>query len=69
MIQVRYIGKQYVKCEMCSRIGNQAYIYDTSSLRDGFPEAKELMPSMNVCEGCAQRESGKKQWSKIKRFK
>mgnify|MGYP003147250238 CR=1 FL=1 len=69
MIQIKYIGRQYVKCEMCSRVSNQTYFYNAASFRKGFPEAKELFPDMNICEGCAQRESGKKQWSKIKRSK
>ena len=54
---------------MCSRVSNQTYFYNAASFRKGFPEAKELFPDMNICEGCAQRESGKKQWSKIKRSK
>ena len=66
-MNVSYIGKQSIKCEMCSKHSPQAYKYDAESLRKLFKEAKEIFEDSIICEKCAQRESGKKRWPTIRR--
>ena len=68
-MNVSYIGKQSIKCEMCSKYSPQAYKYSSIMLKRLFKEAKELFEDRIICEKCAQRESGKKRWSNIRRNK
>ena len=68
-MNVSYIGKQSIKCEMCSKYNTQAYEYDSTMLRSLFKEAKELFKDIIICENCAKRESGKKRWPNIRRNK
>ena len=50
---------------MCGKYGNFIYKDDKSIMKSLFPEVnwKEQI----ICEPCAKRESGKKNWNKIKR--
>jgi hypothetical protein len=68
-MNVSYIGKQSIKCEMCSKPSPQAYKYDAIMLKRLFKEAEELFEDSIICEKCAQRESGKKRWPTIRRNK
>ena len=68
-MNVSYIGKQSLKCEMCSKPSPQAYKYDAIMLKRLFKEAEELFEDSIICEKCAQRESGKKRWPTIRRNK
>tara|TARA_R100000664_G_C2638162_1_gene64470 strand:- start:122 stop:331 length:210 start_codon:yes stop_codon:yes gene_type:complete len=68
-MEVRYVGKFNIKCEMCSKHSSQSYIYDSSVLRKMFKKAKDSFKDLTICEKCAQRESGKKRWVNIKRNK
>ena len=51
-MNVSYIGKQLIKCEMCSKYNTQAYEYDSTMLRSLFKEAKELFEDIIICENC-----------------
>ena len=68
-MNVSYIGKQSIKCEMCSKHSPQAYKYDSAVLKRMFKEAAELFEDRMICENCARRESGKKRWPIIRRNK
>ena len=62
---VEYISKQYFNCQMCTKQSKQAYLYNAKMFESMFPELK--IENLTICETCAQRESGKKQWPNIKR--
>ena len=68
-MNIKYVGKRSIKCEMCSKYNTQAYEYDSAMLRSLFKEAKESFKDMIICENCAKRESGKKRWPNIRRNK
>jgi hypothetical protein len=65
-MNVKYLGKQSINCQMCSKHNNQSYEYKLL-FADLYP--KDHKKSMIICEKCAQRESGKKRWLSIKRNK
>ena len=68
-MNVEYVGKQQINCEMCSKYSTQSYVYKAEMLKKLFKEAEEVFKDMIICEKCAQRESGKKRWPSIKRNK
>ena len=62
---IQYLGRLQSKCDICSKYGTFIYKDDKSTMRKLFPEIE--WKEQNICENCAKRESGKKQWNKIKR--
>ena len=68
-MNVSYIGKQSIKCEMCSKHSTQAYMYDSTMLKRMFKEAQNSFKDMMICENCAKREAGKKRWPNVRRTK
>ena len=63
---VRYIGKFYNKCEMCSKYTAQQYEFTPhKAIIQLLPE--EDQKPMKICVTCAKRESTKIEWSEIKR--
>ena len=50
---------------MCTKQSKQAYLYNAKMFDAMFPELK--IENLTICETCAQRESGKKQWPNVKR--
>jgi len=66
-MEVKYVGKVNIKCEMCSKHSPQSYIYDSTVLRKMFKKASDLLEDLTICEKCAQREAGKRRWPSIKR--
>ena len=63
--KTRYIGRIYSKCDMCNKsTGNHAYKYDLL-LKELYP--KGYKTRLTLCENCTKRETGKKNWSRVKR--
>ena len=68
-MNVSYIGKHTIMCEMCSKHSTQAYMYDSTMLKRMFKEAQNSFKDMMICENCAKREAGKKRWPNVRRTK
>jgi len=62
---IKYIGKLQGICDMCSKYGVHMYKDDKKIMKKLFSEVE--WEEQTICEKCAQRESGKKVWHKIKR--
>ena len=64
---IKYIGIPRNECDMCNRhIPKHSYQY-VLLFSDLYPE--DTKTDLIICEKCAQRETGKKNWSKVKRSK
>lgn len=62
---IKYIAIPGHKCDMCDKhIPRHSYQY-VLLLSELYPE--DTKTDLIICEKCAQRETGKKQWSKVKR--
>ena len=66
---IKYDGLRDEKCDMCGKyIGRKPmYIDNKKTMKGLFPEID--WKSQLICEPCAKRETGNKQWNKIKRSK
>tara|TARA_R110000824_G_scaffold313164_1_gene500022 strand:- start:423 stop:1034 length:612 start_codon:yes stop_codon:yes gene_type:complete len=64
-LMIKYIGKLNEKCDICGKYGDFIYKDDKSTMKAMFPEVN--WEEQLICEGCAKRESGKRDWNKIKR--
>jgi hypothetical protein len=63
---IKYKQREYKKCDMCCKYGyHHIYIDDKSIMKKLFPEID--WKTMEICEPCAQRESGLKKFNQIKR--
>jgi len=63
---LKYTGRIYKQCDMCSKTEYQhIYLDDKESMKSLFPEVN--WKKQEICEQCAQRESGKKNWEKVRR--
>ena len=63
---IKYKFREYRKCDMCRKTDyHHIYLDDKDTIKRMFPECdwKEQL----ICEKCAQRESGKREWLKVKR--
>tara|TARA_E500000305_G_scaffold31974_1_gene24208 strand:+ start:7411 stop:7608 length:198 start_codon:yes stop_codon:yes gene_type:complete len=64
---IKYLGIRRDKCEMCSKyIPTHSYQY-VLLFKELYPLDSKI--DFIICEKCAQRETGKKNWSKVKRKK
>ena len=62
---IKYVGIPRDKCDMCSKYIPK-HSYQLALL---FPKLypDTIKTDLIVCENCAQREAGKKQWPNVKR--
>ena len=65
LMSITYIGKLHRKCEMCDNSTPHTYYDDQSLMKGMCPEYD--WEEMYICEKCAQRETVKREWSKIRR--
>ena len=63
---IKYKQREYKKCDMCCKYEHHhIYIDDKSIMKKLFPEIEWEI--MEICEPCAQRECGSKNFNQIKR--
>ena len=62
---IKYIGKLNRKCEMCDNYGTHMYLDDKDMVKGLFPEVD--YKDLTICEKCAKREVGNKNWKLVKR--
>ena len=63
---IEYKFRQYKECDMCRKAGyHHLYLDNKSTMKRLFPEVD--WEEQLICEKCAQREAGKRDWLKVKR--
>ena len=62
---IKYIAIPGHKCDMCDKYISKHSYQHVLLFSELYPE--DIKTDLIICEKCAQRESGKKNWSKIKR--
>ena len=63
---IKYIGKEYKICDMCENETYQnMYLDSRNASKRLFPEVD--WKDLYICEKCAKRETGSKQWKTVKR--
>lgn len=62
---IKYLGRLQSNCEMCNKYQNTHHYEHELFLKELYP--KDYKTKLCICEKCAKREVGKRQWNKIKR--
>ena len=64
-MQTKYLGKLNKICDMCGKDSTYIYLLKRKWMKELFPELS--FEDAMICEKCARREVGKKEWKHVKR--